>query len=451
MDRRPLASGFVVGFLIAAGALGLAGVAIDAAVGISRGWAFLVLVGAIVAGLAGGMAAVGWIQGWRDAVRNLGAVKANPVIFTRARWPIPLLPAQERFRQVAEQRDQAVAAQAFVQQRLEAIVSGLRDGVIVVSPDLSIISINDAACRMLGAAQQDAVGRSLDEVARDPDVIRITRSTIAAGHEQSTPIDYRRAGRQLNLRVVPIEQAGRRLAILVVQDVTELRRLERMRTDFVSNVSHELRTPLAGIRALVETLSEGAIEDQSVALDFLGRVVNEVDRLNELIEDLLELGRLESGRLPLRRAPADVAGLIDGSVRRVAHQADAAGVLIEVCLDEDFPMLDVDQSRIIQVLVNLLDNAIKFSPPGGEVTVSASSSAGVVEISVRDQGVGLEPDDLARIFERFYKSDASRQSGGSGLGLAIAKHIMAAHGGQITATSEPGRGATFTISLPVSK
>jgi PAS domain-containing protein len=189
MDRRPLASGIVVGFLIAAGALGLAGVAIDAAVGISRGWAFLVLVGAIVAGLAGGMAAVGWIQGWRDAVRNLGAVKANPVIFTRARWPIPLLPAQERFRQVAEQRDQAVAAQAFVQQRLEAIVSGLRDGVIVVSPDLSIISINDAACRMLGAAQQDAVGRSLDEVARDHDEKPKTPNTIAAGHDQKTPID----------------------------------------------------------------------------------------------------------------------------------------------------------------------------------------------------------------------------------------------------------------------
>jgi two-component system, OmpR family, phosphate regulon sensor histidine kinase PhoR len=451
MGRRPLAYAFVVGFLIAAGALGLAGLVIDATVGRSTGWTRAILIGAIVAGLAGGMSAVGWAEGWRDAVRTLGAARANPVVFARARWPIPLQPAQDRLRLVAEQRDHAMAAQTFVQQRLEAIVSGLRDGVIVVGPNLSIISINDAACRMLGSAQGDAVGRSLDEVARDPDVIRVAETAIAAGYEQSTPIDYRRAGRQLNLRVVPIEQAGRRMAILVVQDVTELRRLERMRTDFVSNVSHELRTPLAGIRALVETLSEGAIEDESVAQDFLGRVVNEVDRLNELIEDLLELGRLESGRLPLRRSPVEVGALVNESVRRVAHQAEAAGVRIQTCLDEPLPMLEVDQSRIIQVLVNLLDNAIKFSPPNGDVTVSAANGDSTVEISVRDEGVGIAADDLSRIFERFYKSDPARQSGGSGLGLAIAKHITTAHGGQLTATSEPGRGATFTISLPVSK
>jgi two-component system phosphate regulon sensor histidine kinase PhoR len=451
MDRRPLASAFAVGFMIAAGALGLVGLAIDSVVGLSRSWSLLILVGALAAGVAGGMGAIGWAQGWRDAVRSLGTARANPVIFARARWPVSLRPAQDRFRQVAEQREQALAGQGFVQQRLEAIVSGLRDGVIVVSPDLSIISINDAACRMLGSAQGAAVGRALDEVARDPDVVRVAQSTIAVGHEQATPIDYRRAGRQLNLRVLPIEQAGRRLAVLVVQDVTELRQLERMRTDFVSNVSHELRTPLAAIRALVETLNDGAIDDKSVARDFLGRVVNEVDRLNELIEDLLEFGRLESGRLPLRRSSVSVESLVSGSFRRVTHQAEAAGVSIHARLDAELPTLEVDESRIIQVLVNVLDNAIKFSPPGGDVTVSASRGDDVVVISVRDQGVGIRPDELSRIFERFYKSDASRQFGGSGLGLAIAKHIIAAHGGQITATSEPGRGATFTISLPESR
>jgi two-component system phosphate regulon sensor histidine kinase PhoR len=175
---------------------------------------------------------------------------------------------------------------------LEAIVAGLRDGVIVIGPDLAIISINDAACRMLGAEHRQAIGQPLVEIARDFDLVRVAQECIERGHAQTTPIDYRRADRQLNLRVLPIDQGGRRMAVLVVQDVTELRQLERVRQDFVANVSHELRTPLAAIRALVETLKDGALDDETVANDFLGRVIDEVDRLNGLIEELLDLGLL---------------------------------------------------------------------------------------------------------------------------------------------------------------
>jgi two-component system, OmpR family, phosphate regulon sensor histidine kinase PhoR len=451
MSKRPIGSGFAIGFLIAGGAVGLIELILSTAFDWSRYSSVLMLFIALIAGVAGGMAAIGWVQSWRDAVRSIGSPRANPAFLRRTRWPISLEAADDRVRLLTEQRDNALAGQTFVQQRLEAIVSGLRDGVIVVSPDLSIVSINEAACRVLDVTQRHAVGQPLVEIARDYDLVRIAQETVDSGHEQATPVDYRRLGRQLDVRVLPIEQAGRRLAVLVVQDVTQLRALERMRTDFVSNVSHELRTPLAAIRALVETLNDGAIDDETVARDFLERVLGEVDRLNELIEDLLDLGRLESGRLPLRRSEIAPAELIRRSVARVAHKAEDAGVEIRVFTADELPILNVDASRLVQVLINLLDNAIKFSPRGGSVEVCAGEADGTVSIAVADHGAGIAPEDLSRIFERFYKSDRSRHSGGTGLGLAIAKHIMSAHGGQLTATSEVGKGSVFTVSLPVTE
>jgi two-component system phosphate regulon sensor histidine kinase PhoR len=359
---------------------------------------------------------------------------------------LPILPKVER---VVADRDLAIATQASVRQRLDAIVSGLRDGVLVIESDTTIVTINQAGATMLGTNPAAATGRPLVEVARDYDLVRVTRETIATGDEQSTPIDYRRAGRQFDLRVLPIEQGERRLAILVVQDVTELRQLEGVRRDFVANVSHELRTPLAAIRALVETLNEGALEDESVAHVFLDGVVEEVDRLNELIEDLLNLGRLESGRLPLRRVIADIRPIIERSIERVGHGATTRQIPISIDIPENLPPVLVDTSRVEQVVVNLLNNAIKFSHRGEPITVSASQRGGSVEVAVQDQGEGILPEDLPRVFERFYKSDRARTSEGTGLGLAIAKHIVSAHGGEISAESEYERGSIFRFTLPI--
>jgi two-component system, OmpR family, phosphate regulon sensor histidine kinase PhoR len=448
MSKHPLGAGFAVGMLIGGGVIALFGLMGLVITNSSRTTALVVLMVAALVGLAGGMIGVGWTQGWRDAIRDLGSLRGNPAILKRSRWPVSLGSAHDRLVSIIEQRDDAVAGQGFVQLRLEAIVAGLRDGVIVVGPDLSVISINDAACRMLGTTQRIAAGPPLVEIARDFDLVRVAQESIESGHAQSTPIDYRRADRQLNLRVLPIDQGGRRMAVLVVQDVTELRQLERVRQDFVANVSHELRTPLAAIRAVVETLNEGALDDETVAHDFLGRVIDEVDRLNELIEELLDLGRLESGRMPLHKVEIDIPTLITRPLERVRHQAVEAGVTFELEFPSDLPAIYVDQSRLVQVLVNLLSNAIKYSRPGGRVTISARPIDGAVEIAVRDEGVGILPDDLPRIFERFFKSDRARNSGGSGLGLAIAKHIANAHGGQLTVESEYGKGSTFTISIP---
>ena len=266
---------------------------------------------------------------------------------------------------------------------------------------------------------------------------------------QATPIDFRRAGRQFNVRVAPIAGSDRRLAVIVVQDVTETRQLENVRKDFVSNVSHELRTPLASIRVLVETLADGAIDDPEVSTVFLNRVVNEVDRLNELIEDLLDLGRLESGRLPLKRSPVSVDRVVTDALDRVRLQARDAQIRITTDIAPNLPDIEVDISRMEQVMVNLLANAIKFSPIGAEVSISAVQEAGALSIAVQDHGEGILPDDLPRIFERFYKGDRARNSGGTGLGLAIAKHIVGAHGGTLSAESEFDKGSVFTVRLPL--
>ena len=439
------------GALISGGLIALAGLIGQLIFDLSRVTTGVVTAVAIAAGLAGGMTAVGWVQGWRDTVRHLGASRANSESVRKFRWPASLEHVQERIVALAEQRDDAILGRTFAQQRLDAVISGLRDGVLVIGPDLTVISINEAACRMLEGAPQNAVGRPLIEVARDFDLVRVVEETVSSGHEQSTPVDYRRSGRQFHLRVVPVDQRGRRMAVVVVQDVTDLRRLERVRTDFVANVSHELRTPLAAIRALVETLNEGAINDESVAHGFLGQVVEEVDRLNELIEDLLDLGRLESGRLPLRRTQVDAAVLVQQSIERVTHLAEDAGVQFRVDVDGALPPIFVDTSRMTQVLVNLLSNAIKFSPRGGTIEICLAREDGAVRLAVRDRGTGILPEDLPRIFERFYKADRSRHSGGSGLGLAIARHIVTAHGGHLTAESEYGSGSTFTVQLPVAE
>ena len=352
-------------------------------------------------------------------------------------------------REAETERDVARTEQRFVAARLESIVTGLRDGVLIVDSDLNIVSINPAAASQFLTSGNQVIGRPLVEVARDFDLVRLASESIERGVAQANPIDFRRAGRQFNVRVAPIPGVDGRLAVIVVQDVTETRQLENVRKDFVANVSHELRTPLASIRVLVETLVDGAIDDPEVSTHFLNRVVNEVDRLNELIEDLLDLGRLESGRLPLKRTLISVDQVISDAIDRVGLQAREAQIHVTTSVAPDLPDIDVDISRMEQVMVNLLANAIKFSPVGAEVNVIADQDAETLSIAVQDHGDGILPDDLPRIFERFYKVDRARNSGGTGLGLAIAKHIVGAHGGTLSAESEFDKGSIFTVRLPL--
>jgi two-component system phosphate regulon sensor histidine kinase PhoR len=236
--------------------------------------------------------------------------------------------------------------------------------------------------------------------------------------------------------------------LLLVQDLTRLRRLETVRRDFVSNLSHELRTPLASLKALAETLQEGALEDPPAARRFIGQIEIEVDALTQMANELLELSKIESGRFSLNRSPVAPCDLLHSASQRMQVQAERANIILSVECAPDLPKVQVDSQRLEQVLVNLIHNAVKFTRPGGEVALLAELIDSFLRFAVRDTGVGIPAEELSRVFERFYRVDRSRTGSGTGLGLSIAKHIVEAHGGKIWVESTEGRGSTFYFTIP---
>ncbi|MEX0786564.1 MAG: ATP-binding protein, partial [Dehalococcoidia bacterium] len=214
--------------------------------------------------------------------------------------------------------------------------------------------------------------------------------------------------------------------------------------------SHELRTPLAAIKSVIETLQRGALAEPEAAADFLARADAEADRLVQMVEELLELSRIESGQVPLVRQPVDVSDVLARAVERMRAQAQLNDVGLTLEVSPGLPAITGDGERLERVVLNLLQNAIKFTPAGGSVHVSANREADTVTVRVHDTGEGIDADELPRVFERFYKGDRSRVGAGSGLGLAIVKHTVEAHGGTVGVSSDPGRGSTFTFTIPSS-
>ena len=328
--------------------------------------------------------------------------------------------------------------------RLAVLIDELGDAIVIADAGGVIERANRAATDLLGAP---LLGRRLMDVVRDHEVIdaiaiaRARSGADSVAHvERTEPPRFQRV-------------VARRLAegelLLVIQDLTNLRRLQTVRRDFVANVSHELRTPLAALKAMAETLEAGAIDDPDAARDFVRRMRTEIDDLARLVEELLLIGRLESGQPVVAPTVVSAAALLDGARERLGPLAERAQVRLVVDRLERAPMVVADPERIGQVFANLVHNSTKHTPAGGEIRLSASPDGREVVFTVRDTGDGIAAGDVDRIFERFYKSDRSRADGGSGLGLSIAKHIVEAHGGSIRAVSAgPGRGATFTFTLP---
>lgn len=339
---------------------------------------------------------------------------------------------------------------AAARARLETIFANLSDGVAIVDEQSKVIGLNRAAGSILGADVRDAVGRPFSSIVTSADLVQLLRDAFGDGDLKLAVIEDNRPGRTIEAHAQAVSTDNGRIGIVVIRDLTELRRLELVRREFVANVSHELRTPLASIRALVETLESGAALDPELGPRFMSQAIGEVDRVSGLVDELLDLARLESGRLSLKREAIPAAPLLHGAMERLRPQTERADLRLFAAFRDDLPDVNVDRGRIEQVMLNLIHNAIKFTPAGGVITVRATEAGGMVRVEIADTGVGIPEADVPRLFERFYKSDRARRSEGSGLGLAIAKHIILAHGGAIWAASEPGAGATFSFTLPLA-
>ena len=330
--------------------------------------------------------------------------------------------------------------------RLAAVLERMTDGVLIADADGRVQFSNPAAGRLFETTEP--AGRTVAEVLRHYQLVEAWRRCQLEREIQSESVELPRRHLFLQLVAIPDQDTGGTL--LVVQDLTRVRRLETVRRDFVSNLSHELRTPLASLKALTETLREGALEDPKVAKHFLESIETEVDAMTQMAGELLELTRIESGQLPLEFKPVPANGLLVSAAERMRAQAQRAGLILRLGASQDKTEVRADASRLEQVLVNLIHNAVKFTNPGGEVVLSAFREEEFVCLSVKDTGVGIPAEDLERIFERFYKADHSRSSGGTGLGLSIARHIVEAHGGKIWAESVEGRGSTFHFTIPIA-
>jgi len=328
--------------------------------------------------------------------------------------------------------------------RLATVLEQITDGVLIADEQGIIQFANPAAGRLFQTS--NLINRSITEVIRNHQLVEAWRRCQQRRELQSESVEIPTRHQYLQLVVIPDQHTSG--SLLLVQDLTRVRRLETVRRDFISNLSHELRTPLASLKALTETLQDGALDDPPAARRFIDQIQTETDAMTQMATELLELSRIESGRLSLDLKPVSAYDLLSSASDRMQLQAERAGINLRVDCADDLPKVKIDSQRLEQVLVNLIHNAVKFTKPGGDVVLEAVATASEIRFAVRDTGIGIPADDVSRIFERFYRVDKSRAGSGTGLGLSIAKHIVEAHKGRIWAESLEGQGSVFYFTIP---
>ena len=352
------------------------------------------------------------------------------------------------FNEMSQNLKTTIAAIVDERGNLATVLTNLTDGVVMTDAEEKLLLTNPAAERLFNFKKENVNGHPLIEAVHDYEIDEIVKKCLSTTHEQTAQLETN--GRFIRVIAVPITTGRSYSTLVLFQDLTELRNLQTMRRELIGNISHDLRTPIAGIKAMVETLQDTAIDDKQVAWDFLTRINGEVDRLTQMVTELTELSHIETGKAELRRVPTNLNYLIEEVVGQMRPQAESKPVTITTDFNSNLPVIKVDKDRIRQTLTNLVHNAIKFNNPGGKVTISTTFLNESAIVSVSDTGMGISKEDLPHIFERFYKADKARSQGGSGLGLAIAKHTIQAHGGNISVKSEEGKGTTITFNLPLN-
>jgi two-component system phosphate regulon sensor histidine kinase PhoR len=411
------------------------------------------LIVAIVLGIATGMLMLRPVRNASEGIKSAALSLASGDYAARVSTGVggEVGELSGAFNQMAQQVQLQMALASEGRNRLTAALDSSVDAVLALDVEARVLYANLAAQTLFDRDARTIAGNPVSWLLPDEQIIDAVRSSRDSGTQ--TRIDVERPGRRYFRVVTSSITAGGEWAVLVVlHDVSDVKRTDQIRRDFVANVSHELRTPLAGIKAVIETLAEGALDDHDVATDFLTRADSEVDRLIQLVEELLDLSRNESGEVPLQPRETDIERLVLDVAERLRPQAERKHINLDVDVQPTAGIALVDAERIERALINLVQNAVKFTPEGGSVTMSAEGEHGEIILRVRDTGIGIAAAALPRIFERFYKADPSRAGrAGSGIGLAIVKHAVEAHGGSVSVESELGAGTTFTVTLPTRR
>ena len=383
-----------------------------------------------------------------EAAKELGEGKYQEISLSPPRNSLPEMRAlYEALNKTAIQIGDQINDLSREQAMLSAVLGQMTDGVVIADNSGRVQLLNKEAEKLFMVNQKEALGRSIVEVIRHHRLVELWEETHN-GPAKTITMEMGSMHKYLQVVGIPLGEDLPGRSMLLFQDLTQTHRLETVRRDFVSNISHELRTPMAGLKAISETLLDGALEDPVVARNFVLRMDSEVDNLTQMVNELLELSRIEAGRSNFDFQQIQPSRLIQKPVDRMILQAERVGVALSCDCPVDLPLVFADPERISQVFINLIHNAIKFTPNGGKVLVTAFQDGQTVVFKVSDNGVGIASKDISRIFERFYKADRARAGGGTGLGLSICRHIVEAHGGKIWAESDESSGSDFFFSIP---
>ena len=354
----------------------------------------------------------------------------------------------EAFNQMASTITDQIRNLTTESNQLSVILDTMADGVIVVNSNGQVELMNLSAEWMLESPNREADRIQLAEVVRDHEILQLVSEARATRQTRQAELELVHRRRFLNVIATPLSEGSDEGVLLTLQDVTRLWQVETTRREFVSNVSHELRSPLAAIRAMTETLQDGALNDTDTAQDFLTRILNDTQRMTTMVNELLELSRLESGQAPIHLAPVSLESVVTEIESRFDVSPDHERLKLETNVPDGIPLVIGEADKLNQVLANLVENAVKVTGDGGLISISANATDRWVEVKVSDNGIGIAREHLPHVFERFYKVDRSRRDGGTGLGLAIAKHLVQAHGGDIKVESVEGEGSAFSFTLP---